>query len=82
MERGKPDARGPREATGTRGAPADVGRRASTGKPGATRPEAERLNRLVADFDDLYQQLTARAKRIAATRRRLDAIGASLTRRR
>jgi collagen triple helix repeat protein len=77
---------GPRGPKGARGASGVAGRRGSIGKTGqrgikgstGTLHKAEILDRLVTHLEDVYQQLTAQAKRIADLQRQLDQISGAL----
>ena len=86
MKRSKTGATGPRGAKGVRGV---AGQRGTTGKAGqrgirglrgltGTIHKAEMLDRLVAHFEDIYQQLTAQAKLIADLQQQLAKISPDL----
>ena len=86
MKRVKTGPTGPRGPKGARGASGVAGRRGSIGKTGrrglkgstGTLHKAEILDRLVTRLEDIYQQLTAQAKRIADLQRQLDRISGAL----
>ena len=76
MKQSKRGATGPRGHKGARGSAGAIGRRGTTGKAGrrgirglsGKLHNAEFLDRLVVQFEDIYQQLTVHAKQIAALR--------------
>ena len=82
MKRVKPGATGQRGPKGAPGRTGAIGRRGSSGKPGqrglkgvaGTLHNAESLDRLVVRLEDIYQQLTAHAKRIVDLQRQLNQI--------
>jgi collagen triple helix repeat protein len=85
---GKTGATGPRGRQGTRGPTGASGRRGAIGKLGHKGPRGfngslqkdEVLDRVVSQFDDVYQQLNAQVKRIAQMQGQVDLMSATLGR--